>query len=243
LTEFLSEKSINFEDYWSDIDEKFNELLREGFVKFPSIANLDLSQIDQLISSQVSNKTYTELGDEHRKFIEKILLDKYLVPKLFDFAKREFGYKGLISNQYHIARCAIPGDQKYRAHFDSHIFTLVIPIRIPELQDEAGTIGELVFFPNARSFPKNSFIDFIGKLWFRQYSSKAGMERLSRKKSININSFNDYEPLLFLGNTVFHSNQPISSDVDNHRLTLLAHYFDPFPSTSVGSLLRRIRFR
>ena len=91
------------------------------------------------------------------------MLDKYLVPKLFDFAKREFGYNGLISNQYHIARCAIPGDQKYRAHFDSHIFTLVIPIRIPERQDEAGTIGELVFFPNARSFPKNSFIDFIGK--------------------------------------------------------------------------------
>ena len=69
------------------------------------------------------------------------------------------------------------------------------------------------------------------------------MERLSKKKSININSFRDYEPLLFLGNTVFHSNKPISSNVDCHRLTLLAHYFDPFPKYSVGSLLRKIRFR
>jgi len=234
---------INFEDYWSYIDDKFDELLRDGYIKFPSIANLDLAEIDKKISSQVSNKTYTELGDEHKIFIEQLSLDKYLVPKLLDFAKNEFGYKGSISNQYHIARSAIPGDQKYRAHFDSHMLTLVIPIRIPEVQEENGTIGELMFYPNARNFPKNPLIDLIGKIWFKQYSSKSGMERLSKKKSININSFRDYEPLLFLGNTVFHSNKPISSNVDCHRLTLLAHYFDPFPKYSVGSLLRKIRFR
>jgi hypothetical protein len=236
-------KDMNFEDYWDCIDDKFDELLREGYVKFPSIANLDLSQIDKRISRQVSNKTYTELGDEHKKFINQLLLDKYLVPKLLNFAKKEFGYKGLISNQYHIARSALPGDQKYRAHFDSHMFTLVIPISIPQVQEKGGTIGELVFFPNTRGFPKNPFFDFIGKLWFKQYSSKSGMERLSKKRNMIVNSFNDYEPLLFLGNTVFHSNQPISSNVKSHRLTLLAHYFDPFPKYGIGSLLRKIRFR
>jgi hypothetical protein len=235
--------NINFEDYWGCIDDKFDDLLKDGYVKFPSIANLDLSEFDKRISSQVSKKTYTELGNEHKKFITKILLEKYLAPKLLNFAKKEFGYKGSISNQYHIARSAIPGDQKYRAHFDSHMFTLVIPIKIPAIHEEGGTIGELVFFPNARSFPKNPFTDLIGKLWFKQYSSKSGIMRLSKKKSININSFEDYEPLLFLGNTVFHSNQPISSSIDSHRLTLLAHYFDPFPKYSIGSLLRKIRFR
>jgi hypothetical protein len=234
---------MNFENYWSYIDDKFDDLITKGYIKFPSISDLDLAKIDKKISSEVSNKTFTELGSEHKLFLNQLLIDKYLVPKLFDFATKKFGYKGLISNQYHVARTVISGDQKYRAHFDSHIFTLVIPINIPKVQKKGGTIGELIYFPNARTFPKNPFIDFIGKLWFRQYSSKTGIERLSRKKSININSFKDYEPLLFLGNTVFHSNKPISSDVDNHRLTLLAHYFDPFPNTSVGSLLRKIRPR
>jgi len=236
-------KDINFENYWDYIDDKFDKLVDEGYLKFPSIANLDLTKIDKSISKQISSKTYNELQDEHKKFIQQLLLNEVLAPKLLDFAKNEFGYKGLISNQYHIARSAKPGDRKYRAHFDSHIFTLVIPIRIPEAQEEGETNGELIFFPNARIFPKNPIIDFFGKLWFKQYSSRFGLRRLSKKKSININSFRDYEPLLFLGNTVFHSNQPISSKAKSHRLTLLAHYFDPFPNSSIGSILRRIRLR
>ena len=234
---------INFENYWGYLDDKFDELITKGYIKFPSIENLDLAQIDKKISGEVSDKTFTEIGPEHKKFIDQLLIDKYLVPKLYDFAKKNFGYKGLISNQYHISRNVIQGDQKYRAHFDSHMFTLVIPIRIPKPKEKGDTIGELVFFSNARSFPKNPLSDFLGKVWFRQYSSKAGMKRLSRRKNININSFLDYEPLLFLGNTVFHSNQPVSLDSDGHRLTLLAHYFDPFPNYSIGSLLRKIRPR
>lgn len=235
--------SINFEKYWDFLDDKFDDLLENGFIKLPSISSLDLEQVDQRISSEISQKTYTELTNEHKLFIEEILLEKFLVPKLFELAQKEFAYQGSISNQYHIARTVLSGDQKYRAHFDSHIFTLVIPIRIPKPDAEDGTIGELVFFPNARKFPKNPLTDLIGKIWYKQYSSKSGMRRLSQKKNININSFLDYEPLLFIGNKVFHSNQPVSSDLDSHRLTLLAHFFDPFPNSGVGSFLRKIRNR
>ena len=119
----------------------------------------------------------------------------------------------------------------------------VIPIRIPKPDEEHGTIGELVFFPNVRKFPKNPLTDLFGKIWFKQYSSKSGMNRLSQKKNMNTNSFLNYEPLLFIGNKVFHSNNPVSSSLDSHRLTLLAHFFDPFPNSSVGSLLRKIRSR
>jgi len=234
---------MNFENYRDCLDDKFDELIKKGYVKLPSIADLDLTKISELILSEISNKTYTELGVEHKKFIGQLLLDKYLAPKLLDLAKHEFDYKGSISNQYHIARSAAPGDQKYRAHFDSHIFTLVIPIKIPEISSSHCSIGELIFFPNMRVFPKNPIIDLIGKFWFKQYSSESGMNKLSKKQSININSFNDYKPLLFLGNTVFHSNKPISESVDSSRLTLLAHYFDPFPKYGVGSILRKIRFR
>ena len=239
----MKKLEINFENYWDCLDDKFDELIENGYVKLPSIAKLDLKQISNRISSQISDKTYTELNDEHKIFIKKLLLEKHLAPKLFDFAQREFGYKGLISNQYHVARSAIPGDKKYRAHFDSHIFTLVIPLQIPKPKTTNESIGELIYFPNIRVFPKNEFIDFIGKLWTKQYSSQSGIKKLAKKKKMNVNSFRDYEPLLFLGNTVFHANKPIKDNSDSHRLTLLAHYFDPFPKYSVGSLLRKIRFR
>tara|TARA_B110000008_G_C16881298_1_gene529018 strand:- start:343 stop:1062 length:720 start_codon:yes stop_codon:yes gene_type:complete len=239
----MNRPEMNFENYWDCLDDKFDELIKNGYVKFPSIADLDLNQIAKRISSQISDKTYTELGDEQKFLLDKLLLDKHLAPKLFDLSQREFGYKGLISNQYHVARYAMPGDQKYRAHFDSHIFTLVIPIQIPAVKSINESIGELTYFPNMRVFPKNPFIDFIGKLWTKQYSSKSGMKKLAKKKKMYINSFLDYEPMLFLGNTVFHSNKPISPNADSHRLTLLVHYFDPFPKSSVGSLLRKMRFR
>ena len=103
----MKKLEINFENYWDCLDDKFDELIKNGYVKLPSIADLDLNQIFERISSQISYKkggfvgsdsAYTELNDEHKIFIDKLLLDKYLAPKLFDFAQREFGYKGLISN-------------------------------------------------------------------------------------------------------------------------------------------------
>tara|TARA_B100000795_G_scaffold269751_1_gene260218 strand:+ start:13398 stop:14117 length:720 start_codon:yes stop_codon:yes gene_type:complete len=239
----MNKTEINFENYWDCLDDKFDELIKNGYVKLPSIANLDLKQISSQISSQISDKTYTELNDEHKMFIGNLLLEKKLAPKLFNFAKKNFGYKGLISNQYHVARLATPGEHKYRAHFDSHIFTLVIPLQIPTSFNKNESIGELIFFPNMRPFPKNEFIDFMGKLWTKQYSSNSGIKKLVKKKKIHINSFRDYEPLLFLGNTVFHANKPLSLNSESNRLTLLAHYFDPFPNYSIGSLLRKIRLR
>ena len=41
-------------------------------------------------------------------------------------------------------------------------------------------------------------IDFIGKLWTKQYSSQSGIKKLAKKKKMNVNSFRDSEPLLFL---------------------------------------------
>ena len=35
-------------------------------------------------------------------------------------------------------------------------------------------------------FGKNEFIDFIGKLWTKQYSSQSGIKKLAKKKKMNI---------------------------------------------------------
>jgi len=235
---------INFENYWDFLDNNIDKLLTDGYIKFPSISSLNLKKVDKLITKDISSRTYTELCDEHQNFIDKLFINKYLAPKLFEIANKEFGYKGLISNQYHVSRRVIPGNRidKYKAHFDSHIFTLVIPISIPKVNNKE-SIGELAFFPKLRVFPKNPIGDFLGKLWFNKYASKDGIKKLEKKYPMLINSFENYEPLLFFGNTSFHTNLPVSENADSHRLTLLAHFFDPFPKYGVGNLLRKIRSR
>ena len=69
------------------------------------------------------------------------------------------------------------------------------------------------------------------------------MEKFSSKYQKKIDSFKDYQPLLFIGNTTLHTNYPVSTCSSSYRLTLLAHFFDPSPKYGVGGLLRLIRNR
>jgi hypothetical protein len=130
----------------------------------------------------------------------------------------------------------------YRAHFDSHIFTLVLPIKIPKPMN-GGSAGELIYFPNTRRFPKTEASNFIGKLYHKRFASKEGIEKFSLKKKMLTDNFNDYCPLLFVGNTTLHTNKQVTSDCSSYRLTCLSHFFDPSPKYGVGSILRMIRPR
>ena len=119
-------------------------------------------------------------------------------------------YSGKLDDQYHIARIVDPGksSESYRGHFDSHCFTLVIPLHIPEYSG-SGYIGELVFFPKARNFPKNEFVNLIQKLLFKLFSNKKGFSRLSKKTDMIENDFSDFRPLLFIGHQTFHGNKEL----------------------------------
>jgi len=236
---------MNFEKYWDCIEFKFDDLLKYGFIHLPPMSEIDLKEIDGKITNSMQGKVFKELSSEHKIFLDKILLDKCLAPKLLQLAREKFKYKGSISNQYHVARMVTNENKNegYRAHFDSHIFTLVIPINIPKYESEYAPTGELIFFPKIRKFTNNEFVNFIGKLWFYRYASKKGIDKLSMKHTMYTNNFEDYRPLLFLGKSVFHTNAIISDKMSSHRLTLLAHYFDSSPKYGIGNLLRIIRNR
>ncbi len=233
------------ESYWNNLD--LDTLVRNGYIKLPSIRSLGLSSVSDSVISQMEGKNFKELCAAHKDFLKVLALDDYLAPKLFKLAKEKFGYEGLISNQYHVARKVTSCDikEKYRAHFDSHIFTLVIPIRIPERRSDTDEIGDLIFFPNLRRSPKSEFENFIGKMWYHRYASKNGINKLAMKSIVLVEDFLDYEPLLFLGSSVFHSNKPvfIESTSIEYRLTLLSHYFDSSPKYGIGNLLRMLRNR
>ena len=63
----------------------------------------------------------------------------------------------------------------YRAHFDSHLFTMVLPLKIPETTQD-GTAGDLIYFPNARKVPTNEISNFFGKAYYKRFASKEGIE-------------------------------------------------------------------
>ena len=235
---------MNNREYWKDIDSRLEELLDTGYVKLPSLANFDLDFLASDISNEMGALTFKELGLSHKKFLDDFEVHKYLTPKLHKIAEEVFNFKGDLSNQYHVARKVEPGNSKemFRAHFDSHIFTMVLPIKIPETE-EKGTAGDLIYFPYARKFPSNEITNFIGKAYYKKYASKEGMETFSSDRPMKIDNFRDYQPLLFIGNTTLHTNFPVSLDCSSYRLTLLAHFFDPSPKYGVGGLLRLIRNR
>tara|TARA_B100000073_G_scaffold330684_1_gene319363 strand:- start:1455 stop:2162 length:708 start_codon:yes stop_codon:yes gene_type:complete len=235
---------MNIEHYWHDIDSRLEQLLEKGFVKLPSLRIFDLDFLANSISDEMGSLTFKELGSAHKNFLDSLLLDKYLNPKLIKIAQDVFNFKGDISNQYHVARKVEPGNSKemFRAHFDSHLFTMVLPIKIPEITEE-GTAGDLIYFPYARKAPSNEISNFIGKAYYKKYASKEGMEKFSSHSQKKVDNFRDYEPLLFIGNTTLHTNYPVSLGCSSYRLTLLAHFFDPSPKYGVGGLLRLIRNR
>ena len=75
-----------------------------------------------------------------------------------------------------------PGDtsEGYRGHFDSHLFTLVTPINIPEYE-ETNDIGQLHFFPKTRRTPRNEIQNIYGKIAYK-INSKNGFEKLAKHK-------------------------------------------------------------
>ena len=235
---------MNIEEYWSDIDSRLENLLNDGFVKLPSLRMLDLEHVASNISDEMGSLTFKELGLCHKTFLDELAIEKYLTPKLHKIASEIFSYKGDDSNQYHVARKVEPGNIKemFRAHFDSHLFTMVLPIKIPETSNN-GTAGDLIYFPYARKVPRNEITNFIGKAYYKRYASKEGMDKFSSNSPKKVDDFIDYQPLLFVGNTTLHTNYPVSPDCSSYRLTLLAHFFDPSPKYGIGGFLRLIRNR
>jgi hypothetical protein len=236
----------DLDDFWDGIDLKLETLVKNGFVKLPSLKkfNLNLDNLASNIIVDMNGVAFSELGTSHKSFLETLKIEKNLTPKLFDIANKHMDYKGDLNNQYHIARRVEPGNSKemYRAHFDSHLFTLVLPIKIPTASN-GGTIGDLIYFPNARDAPKSEVGNLFSKAYHKKYASKSGIKTFSNKHQRITDNFTDYEPLLFLGNTTLHTNRQVSSDCSSDRLTLLAHFFDPSPKYGVGAIVRWFRAR
>jgi len=232
-------------DYWESIDSDLKTLTKDGFVKLPSISDFSWRpEVYQECLSEIGSRSYAQNLGGNLRLLEELQINQILLPRLVSIAKSEFKIEVNPDDVYNITRLVRPGDtsEGYRGHFDSHVFTLVIPINIPDF----GTVkdgGQLLYFPQARRYPKSEMENIAGKVFFKQYCSKSGFEKLNKKKNGGLDRFSDYKPLLFLGRSTFHGNAPVDFISDDNRMTILVHFFDPSPKFSVGSMLRLIRSR
>ena len=231
-------------DYRIDLNYICNELLENNYCFLPSVEGFfDKEEILDLAVKELGEKNYKESSNVHELIFEKLNFMDLLQKDLYELAVNNFGFSGDVNDVYNVTRLVKPGDSNegFRGHFDAHIFTLVLPINIPNNSQKINN-GELVFFPRARTYPSSEILNIIGKLKYKKFSNSEGFSALKFKHEHFIEDFLSYKPLLFLGRTTLHGNAPVSLSAATPRLTLLSHFFDP-GKFGLSALLRKIRDR
>ncbi len=231
-----------FENF--NTDNFVNDLLENGISKLPSIKNLrNFSNLRKEAIEELNDKTFKSNLTSHRKILDLMNFNQIIFPELLKIVKLKFKYLES-NNSYHIARFIKPGQvsESYRGHFDSHTFTMVIPILIPD-DKNIKERGQLICFPNFRSHPKNELINIAQKIYYKKYLGKNSINKLAKKKKCFELTFDDYKPVIFFGTKTFHLNKELSKENSTSRLTFLSHYFDTSSKFGIGNIMRIIRKR
>ena len=220
-----------------------SDLLNHGYVSLPQLKNDVISDndISELIESK--DKIYTSSTDFHMRYVNKYKIDSYLKDDLRIIAKTYYKKNLEYKDTYKITRIT-KGSQEsesYLGHFDSHLFTLVTPIVIPET--DMNESGQLIIFPKIRNEPRNELINIIGKVLYKKFNTKEKFSNLMKKYKHIEFDFKDNDPIIFLGRVTLHANKGFSSAMNSHRITLLTHFFDPSPKYGIGNILRLLRAR
>lgn len=231
--------------YCDNLDDYMKVLVGNGAVKLPSVLNAPWRlETYKACMQELGEKSYGENLAANLQFLQRSSIITSLLPTLVDLAKDHFDMKVSKNDVYNVCRLVRPGDtaEGYRGHYDSHLFTLVTPINIPNFASVRKG-GQLHYFPKARQQPKNELQNILGKVATKRFNSEAGFEKFATQKLRIIDDFQDYRPLLFLGNSTFHGNSPVEVNSEENRMTILTHFFDPSPRYGVGAIMRKLRRR
>jgi hypothetical protein len=219
MTNILSKKNIQ-------------DLINFGYVKLPQ---LKINRVPTNLN--LLKNYYSENFSGHMEYINSMKLNTLLLRDLKGLAYSLYKVSNFSNQQYNIARFI---DHKskfeaYKFHFDSHLFTLVTPVKIPN------DSGKLIIFPKIRTFHKSEFINIFQKICFKFFCNKIGFLLLSKFFNYKLFDLNDNTPILFLGYESLHANMPLK--INDIRVTYLTHFFDPSKNFSIGQLLRKYRNR
>lgn len=211
-------------------DVIYQNLLEKGLAEF-NLPNdwIELAQKSEL--SKLKDGFYAQ-NATHVSLFDQCSVINRLQKKIRD--KNPTTY-----NSYFITRVVEGGSsEKYRTHYDSHKYTIVVPLLLPELSTSTGENGQLYIVPNNRRQPVSEIENIIGKTFALRYRSEERYPLVARKAGYLEPKLEVGKALIFAGNVSLHGNKANASN--QKRITLIAHFCDPFPN-GIGSLLRRAR--
>lgn len=174
-------------------------------------------------------------------YVDKLNIIKK-VQKLFFDLSAELSLKSQGKSIYKVLRVVdgkMSKKEAHRYHFDAHLFTVLLPIYIPNNKNNKN--GDLVIAPNFRKLSKSLFVNVMQKFIYQNFIFKKFLHKkiirdLFNFKQLNLQVGNLY---LFNGYRSLHGNLEINSF--DKRATLLIHYYDLFKESKLVQLNRKIR--
>ena len=219
-------------------NKQINDLLINGYAILPQLVFGDIN----FNKEKIGDNTYNENSKVSQDFLNSFNFDELKV-QLAKVAIESINIKVEKNDTYSITRFLKSYDnlESYRGHFDSHVFSIVTPVKIPKTNSQES--GQLIVFPKIRKNPKNEFINFYEKLKYKLlYGKVKGYKQLMKKNNFVEFDFKDMNSVIFLGRQCFHGNRSFAKAPSGERITILTHFFDP-NKKGIGSILRKIRNR
>tara|TARA_B110000263_G_C15161356_1_gene442538 strand:- start:48 stop:737 length:690 start_codon:yes stop_codon:yes gene_type:complete len=217
-------------------------LLRDGYVELAELKYV-LSKFEIETMQNNSDKVFASNSEYNKVYNKQFNIDTQLRDELSDFCTEFFKIKHDINDIYTNIRVlkSFTNKESYRGHFDSHIFTLVTPICMPDSKSTES--GQLIVFPKIRKEPTSELSNILGKLKYFSCRNEKGFKNLLKTKKFVEFDFKNLNPVLFLGRQSFHGNRSFKEKPDGIRISLLTHFFDPSPKYGIGNILRGLRNR
>ena len=219
-------------------NKQINDLLINGYAILPQLVFGDIN----FNKENIGDNTYNENSKVSQDFLNSFNFDELKV-QLAKVANESLNTAVEKNDTYSITRFLKSYDnlESYRGHFDSHVFSIVTPVKIPKTNSQES--GQLIVFPKIRKNPDSEFINFYEKLKYKLLYGKAkGYKQLMKNSHFVEFDFKDMNSIIFLGRQCFHGNRSFAKAPDGERITILTHFFDP-NKKGIGSILRKIRNR
>lgn len=211
--------------------EIFEKVISDGFCVFPA---------SKILRDAVSKSALINLPDGFHVDVPdhlELMKGDQILMGLGKIIEAEASKRNYSHNQVHLVRVVDPGSgERYRTHYDSHLYTIVIPLTLPASDNE--NRGQLYMIPAMRNRPKNDIMNLFSKVYGLRYRGESGHARLVKDRRYMEVNLKPGEILMFEGMVCLHGNK--ANESESKRITLLAHYVDPFPR-GVGSIMRRLR--
>lgn len=214
-----------------DVNQIKNQVNEQGYSVF-QLAPETISYIRSLDFSSLDDGFHVN-NAEHCTAISEVTELKNIINSL----KTDCVADNIAWNTINVIRVVKQkSSEKYRTHYDSHTYTLVVPIQTSNEKDKLK--GQLYLVPNSRKQPKLDMINFVQKVLAFRWRGEAGYSKLKMSKDTKIFDLQFGEAILFNGSRSLHGNLPNESQ--ETRVTMITHMADPFPN-GIGALVRKLR--